>query len=119
LSKSEAETLGSGSQYHGKQEFGQRCQGLLLSKKGWIIKPLAEHFEVGAHTIPHWFQDWEKQGLVGLLRQKGQGRKAILGLDQPYQEVGRIQAELEVQLQMSNERVKRWLKKSFLLPPPR
>ena len=126
LSKSEEETLRSGSKYHGKHEFRQRCQALLLSKKGRSIKQLAEHFEVGAHSLTNWFNDWEKQGLVGLMRQRGQGRKAILGLDsrphtqalaravdQHYQDVGRIKAELEVQLEleMSHDRVKRFLKK--------
>jgi transposase len=126
LIESEQITLRLGSNYHVKHEFRQRCQALLLSNKGWSIKQLAEHLEVGVHSISNWFNDWESSGLVGLMRQKGQGRKAILRLDNQehtqalekavdayYQDVGRIKAELETQLQleMSNDRVKRFLKK--------
>jgi hypothetical protein len=46
LSESEQATLREGSKYHSKHEFRERCQALLLSKKGWSIQQLAEHFEV-------------------------------------------------------------------------
>jgi transposase len=123
LSESEQATLREGSKYHSKHEFRERCQALLLSKKGWSIQQLAEHFEVVPHTIGHWFNDWETRGLVGLMRHSGQGRKTILRLDnqahtqalekavdQSYQDVGRIKVELETQLklEMSNDTVKRF-----------
>lgn len=126
LIESEAITLRFGSKYHFKHEFRERCQALLLSNKGWSIKQLAEHFEVVPHRVGRWFSDWESNGLMGLMRQSGQGRKTILGLDnqvhtqalaqavhQYYQDVGRIKAELQTQLQleMSNDTVKRFLKK--------
>lgn len=126
LSEPERLTLGEGSKYHPKHEFGTRCQALLLSGKGWSVQAIAQHLEVRSHTVGNWFTQWEQVGLMGLLRQPGQGRKPILSLTNSmhqqvlqeavsthYQDASRIQAELERALgqSMSRDTVKRFLKR--------
>lgn len=130
LTDAERLTLREGSKHHPKHEFRLRCQALLLSGKGWSAKAIAQHLEVGQHAVGNWFNHWEKQGLVGLMRQGGQGRKPKLSLANEahqqtlaqavghhYQDVARIKAELEASLgfPMSVDTVKRFLKKTITL----
>jgi hypothetical protein len=77
----------------------------------------------------NWLRAWQEQGLVGLIRQKGQGRKPILSLtntahqqalikavDNHYQDADRIKVELEqvIGQPMSRDTVKRFLKKTII-----
>jgi transposase len=130
LSEPERITLREGSKHHPKHEFRIRCQALLLSGKGWSVKAIAHHLEVGEHAVSYWFTHWENQGLVGLMRQTGQGRKPKLSVSNQvhqqtlaqavghhYQDIARIKAELEASLgfSMSVDTVKRFLKKTITL----
>jgi transposase len=56
----------------------ERCQCLLLSGKGVKSKELMPIFDVTRITIYNWFDLWESEGLSGLSRKTGQGRKRIL-----------------------------------------
>jgi transposase len=127
LSESERLTLQEGTKHHPKYEFRLRCQSLLLSGKGWSVKSIAHHLEVGEHAVSYWFTRWENQGLVGLIRRGGQVRKSTLSVSNQvhqqtlaqavthhYQDVARIKADLEAHLgfPMSVDTVKRFLKKT-------
>lgn len=130
LTEPERLTLREGSKHHLKHEFRLRCQALLLSGKGWSVKAIAHHLEVGEHAVSYWFTHWENQGLVGLMRQGGQGRKPKLSVGNQvhqqtlaqavghhYQDVARIKADLEASLglPLSVDTVKRFLKKTITL----
>lgn len=127
LTDAEQLTLREGLKYHPKHEFRRCCQALLWSHKGWAAKAIASQLEVCQQTVSNWLTAFEQDGLVGLMRQKGQGRRPILALTNEthqqalkkavaahYQDAGRIQADLQVALgqPMSRDTIKRFLKKT-------
>jgi transposase len=126
LSEPEEITLTEGLHHHPKAEFRQKSNALLMSHKGLTISFIASFFRVKPHTIGVWFKDWETEGLCGLRRMKGQGRKSILkvsnqahitaldvAVEKHYQDVERIKTDLEssLKMNMSKDTVKRFLKK--------
>ena len=128
LTDSEQLTLQEGLKNHPKYEFRRAVQALLWNHKGWAVKAIAQALEVCPQSVSHWLTSFEREGLVGLMRQRGQGRKPILSLTNDthqqalkqaaathYQDAGRIQADLQVVLgqPMSRDTVKRFLKKTI------
>lgn len=128
LTDSEQLTLREGIKNHPKHEFRRCCQALLWSHKGWPAKAIAAQIEVCQQTVGNWLTAFEQDGLVGLMRHKGQGRKPILSISNHthqqaltkavaahYQDAGRIQAQLQAELgqPMSRDTVKRFLKKTI------
>jgi transposase len=126
LIEAEEITLKEGLSHHPKAEFRQRANALLMSHSGLSIAFISKFNDVNINTVGRWFTCWEKEGIVGLMRQVGQGRKPILKLSNTehiaaldkavethYQDVKGIQMALESQLQtpMSQDTVKRFLKK--------
>jgi len=129
LSDPEQLTLREGIKNHPKYEFRRCCQALLWSHKGWAAKAVASELEVCPQTVGHWLTNWQEAGLVGLMRQQGQGRKPILSVtnnahqqaldkavDAHYQDSERIKVELQTALglSMSRDTVKRFLKKTII-----
>lgn len=127
LSATEQLTLQEGLKNHPKHEFRRSAQALLWNHKGWAVKTIAAALEVCSQSVSNWLTAFEQDGLVGLMRQKGQGRKPILSItnaihqqamskavDTYYQDAGRIQAQLQAELgqPMSRDTVKRFLKKT-------
>lgn len=128
LTDTELLTLREGIKNHPKHEFRRACQALQWSHKKWAAKLIATELEVCPQTVGNWLTAWQQDGLVGLMRQKGQGRKPILSLtndthqqalakavDNHYQDAARIRTELEEVLgqPMSCDTVKRFLKKTI------
>jgi len=126
LTDAEQLTLQEGVKNHAKHEFRRAAQALLWNHKGWVLKTIATALEVCPQTVSNWLTAFEQQGLAGIMRQKGQGRKPMLSLTNEshqqalkkavaahYQDAGRIQAELQITLgrPMSRDTVKRFLKK--------
>lgn len=127
LTDSEQRTLREGLKYHPKHEFRRQCQALLWSHKGLAAKTIAAQLEVCQQTVSNGLTAFEQDGLVGLMRQKGQGRIPILTITNDthqqalkkavaahYQDAGRIQVDLQIALgqPMSRDTVKRFLKKT-------
>lgn len=128
LSDDQQLTLREAIRYHPKHEFRRACQALLWSHKKWAAQTIAAELEVCPQTVGSWLNAWQEEGLVGLMRQKGQGRKPILSLtnsthqqalstavDNHYQDANRIKTELEqiIGQPMSRDTVKRFLKKTI------
>lgn len=126
IEQAEEITLKEGLNHHPKAEFRQRANALLMSHNGLSIDFIAKFCDVNINTIGRWFTSWEEEGIVGLMRQSGQGRKPILkvsnsehiealdkAVETHYQDVKGIQMALESQLStpMSPDTVKRFLKK--------
>jgi transposase len=126
IGTAEEQTLKEGFSHHPKAEFRQKANALLMSHNGLSIAFIAQFCDVNINTIGRWFTAWEQEGIVGLMRQRGQGRKPILkvnnkdhiaaldkAVESHYQDVKGIQKALESQLQspMSQDTVKRFLKK--------
>ena len=129
LTDSELLTLREGIKQHPKHEFRRACQALLWSHKKWAAKTIATELEVCPQTVGSWLTAWQEDGLVGLMRQKGQGRKPILSLtntahqhaltkavDNHYQDAERIKVELQqiIGQSISKDTVKRFLKKTIM-----
>jgi transposase len=126
IEETEEITLKEGLLHHPKPEFRQRANALLMSHQGLDITFIAKFSDVNLNTVGRWFTSWEEEGVAGLMRRSGQGRKPLLkvdnsehiaaldqAVDKHYQDVKGIKMELESQLQspMSTDTVKRFLKK--------
>lgn len=126
LTENELLTLQQGAKYHTKPEFREKCRALMLNQAGVTIKQIANHLTVNHNTVGNWIIAWETEGIAGLHRKTGQGRRPILKLgnsahlqvlgkavERHPQDVKAIHAELVNQLNtpMSTATVKRFLKK--------
>ncbi len=61
--------------------FRQRCHYLLLSAQGKQIGEICAIYQVTYQAVLNWFNRYQKHGLPGLHTQKGQGRSAIVRID--------------------------------------
>ena len=123
LNQEEILTLQEGHKNHACYQVRNRCQCLLLSHQGKQVKELAAIFSVIPLTIYTWFYRWEEKGLVGLLNEKGRGRKPILLQAESEQiktqvqthaqqlKVARGVLKAELNKQFSDKTLKRYLKK--------
>lgn len=112
LEPDEVTTLEEGRK-NGKQgQFRDRCHCLLLSNQQYDIETLADIFQVGRQTITNWFANWRDKGLRGLMNEPGQGRKAILTLDDHSIIKAKVQ-ESPQHLKRVREELKKELKKDF------
>ncbi|MDJ1473608.1 helix-turn-helix domain-containing protein [Xanthocytophaga flava] len=123
LTEPEVQTLQEGYRNHPSHSVRERCQCLLLSHQGKNVQELSKIFSVLPLTIYMWFNRWEEKGIVGILDQKGRGRKAILNqedhalikekLQANAQKLSLVREELKVSLnkEFSEKTLKRFLKK--------
>lgn len=81
LSDKEKELLTDGYKNSPLSHFRIRCHALLLSNEGRKIEAIAQFFNKRLETIRSWMNDWEAEGLAGLLIKKGRGRKSTLQID--------------------------------------
>ena len=81
LTETEVLTLEQGFKHGPAVDFRQRCQLLLLSNKGYEVKQIVDVLEVCSHTLYSTMKSWREDGIAGLIRKKGQGRKATLQVD--------------------------------------
>lgn len=81
LTDTEQLTLEQGFKYGSAPDFRQRCQILLMSHKGYEVKQIANILDISSQTVYSAMKSWRVDGVSGLIRKKGQGRKAILQAD--------------------------------------
>ena len=127
LTETERTTLEQGYKYGPAADFRQRCQLLLLSAKGYSIEQIVDIVGVCSKTVYNTIKSWQRVGIGGLVRRKGQGRKATLRIDNEQhvsalhkavdhhaQSSGQILEELYEQLAipaLSKRSLQRFLKK--------
>jgi transposase len=112
LNPEEILTLQEGHKNHPCYQVRNRCQCLLLSHQGKEVKELATIFSVIPLTIYSWFYRWEEKGLVGLLNEKGRGRKPILLQTESEKIKSTVQANAQ-QLKIARQELKAELNKEF------
>jgi transposase len=112
LNQEELLTLQEGHKNHPCYQVRNRCQCLLLSHQGKEVKELASIFSVIPLTIYSWFYRWEGKGLVGLLNEKGRGRKPILLQTESEKIKSKVQANAQ-QLKVARRELKAELNKEF------
>lgn len=84
LTETERITLEQGYKYGQAVDFRQRCQMLLLSNKSYQVKQLVDVLDVCPKTVYNVIRSWRTEGIAGLIRKKGQGRKATLQADNAH-----------------------------------
>jgi transposase len=84
----------------------------LLSNEGKEVKDIAEILQVSTISIYTWLHRWQEKGVVGLMNQKGQGRKAILLQADADTIKDKVQANAQ-QLKQAREELKKELNKKF------
>ncbi|QHT66031.1 helix-turn-helix domain-containing protein [Rhodocytophaga rosea] len=115
-------TLEEGLQNHPKTEFRKHCQMLLFSAKGKTAKEIALLLDSNYQSVLNCFTNWQQKGLVGLMRSRGQGRKATLSqvdegqlkaIISEYRQSARkatAQLEKELAVKVHPETLRRFLK---------
>ena len=78
ISESEKENLEEIKKYHPKYRERERASGILLSYRGYSPKEIGAIFEISDRMVYNWIDNFNKNGIIGLMTQKGQGRKPIL-----------------------------------------
>jgi transposase len=112
LSQEAIKTLQEGRKNHRSYQFRDRCHCLLLSHEGKQVKDIAAILQVSTITIYTWFLRWEQKGIVGLLNEKGQGRKAILVAADGAKVKEKVQAHAQ-QLKVARAELKKELNREF------
>lgn len=129
-SNEEITTLAEGVKNHSKAYFRMRCEGLLLSSRGYKIAEIAQLYEVRTPTVRAWMDSWEQTGIAGLQIASGRGRKATIQLSDTVL-VAQIKQELALNPQrlaqvgeqlskstgicLSKGQLQRFIKKSYLI----
>lgn len=78
ITETEKENLEEIKKYHPKYRERERARGIILSYRGYSPKEIAEIFEISDRMVYNWIDNFNENGIIGLLTQKGQGRKPIL-----------------------------------------
>lgn len=81
LSIEEKTTLNQGYKNSPKSDFRKRCQMVLLSYKQMDVESIKKVTDQSEQTIYKVLAKWRKKGIAGLIRQKGQGRKPRLDIN--------------------------------------
>ena len=74
----ERENLKAIKKHHLKYRERERAMGVLLSYKGYSPKEIGDIFDISERVVYTWIDNFNANGVIGLLTQKGQGRKSIL-----------------------------------------
>lgn len=78
LTDPERVTLQAGWKRGRSSDFRNRCKMLLLNDQGYTAVQIADILEVNALTVYKTMRAWKANGLSGLIRKRGQGRKPRL-----------------------------------------
>ncbi len=78
ISELERENLEEIKKYHPKYRERERASGILLSYRGYSPKEIGAIFEISDRMVYNWIDNFNENGIIGLVTQKGQGRKPIL-----------------------------------------
>lgn len=81
LTDTEIVTLEQGYKNGSAVDFRERCKMLLLSHRGYEVKQIEDVLKVCSHTVYSTMKSWREEGIAGIIRKKGQGRKATLQVE--------------------------------------
>lgn len=81
LTDSQRESLKEGFEHGKKAVFRKRCHILLLSDQGYELQQIASIYKLSRMRVGHWFDRFETGGIESLETSKGQGRPAVLRID--------------------------------------
>lgn len=78
ISETEEANLKDIKKKHPKYRERERAAGILLSYRGYSPQEIGAIFEVSDRMVYNWIDNFNAYGIMGLMTQKGQGRKPIL-----------------------------------------
>lgn len=78
ITESEEENLKAIKKHHLKYRERERAMGIILSYKGYSPKEIGDIFDISERVVYTWIDNFNENGIIGLLTKKGQGRKSIL-----------------------------------------
>ncbi len=78
ISKEEKANLKEIKKHHPKYRERERATGILLSYRGYSPQEIGKIFEISDRMVYKWIDNFNEYGIMGIMTQKGQGRKAIL-----------------------------------------
>jgi transposase len=78
ISESEKKNLEEIKKHHPKYRERERARGIMLSYRGYSPKEIAKIFEISDRMVYNWIDNFNENGIIGVVIQKGQGRKPIL-----------------------------------------
>ncbi|MCH2177145.1 MAG: helix-turn-helix domain-containing protein [Lentisphaeria bacterium] len=80
LTQEEYKTLKECMLHHTKSYVRKRCMALYLLNDGNTIPNISKNLGTRTRTIYSWLDNWEANGIIGMFRQKGSGRKPLLSV---------------------------------------
>lgn len=81
LTQEELLTIKECQAKHPKSHVRKKSLALLLLSEEGTIPNISTKLDVQTRTIYSWLDNWEANGIIGLFRQKGSGRKPLLSID--------------------------------------
>ena len=81
LTEKQRKELSRGFKSGKKATFRKRCHFILLSDQGYSIEEICIMYSTSRQSVASWFNKYEQLGIGGLHTQKGQGRKALLRIE--------------------------------------
>ena len=81
LSVEEHMTLEEAIKNSHRSDFRLRCRVILLSYKRFTTQQIMDISDLSRLTVYKCLHKWDRYGISGLIRQKGQGRKAQLDVN--------------------------------------
>lgn len=81
LSVEEHTTLKDAVKNSTRADFRKRCEVILLSYKGYTSDQIVDILELNKTSVYKALGKWRSYGISGMLRQKGQGRKPTLDIN--------------------------------------
>ena len=112
-----------------KHRTVRRAQALLLRHKGMPVADISFTLDVRIETVYIWIKNYKKDGIASLYDKKGQGRKSMFK-DIPVEEIKELvntKASIAIinanikdkyNINVSNESVRKFIKKNFALVLP-
>lgn len=104
LSLEEQTTLQEGYKNSTRSDFRKRCQVVLLSHKRLTTIEIVRVTDLSKLTVYKVLAKWRQDGISGLIRQKGQGRKPRLDVNNA-QHVTFIEKQIEQNAQKIEEHI--------------
>lgn len=82
LTPQQQSALGNGYRKGSSHAFRMRCKAVLLKAQGLISLKIGEQLDMNQVSVNNWVKRFEAEGINGLNKRPGRGRKAIIGTPQ-------------------------------------
>lgn len=99
----------------GRAIFSKRCHMILLKSENRSSKEVANLLRTNEVSVNKWLSRYKESGLSGLETKSGQGRKAILNIQEDQAKVKAVLRKERQRLKQAKEELEQSLDKRFSL----